>query len=86
MTQPRRERGRTPDWELRCLNRNTEERGQIGAAWTNDDGSIRIKLNPCVTVPSDPMLLLTLFKWDSQFQGKKQKVTYTQQEADDLPF
>jgi len=86
MKPPTRERGRTPDWELRCLDRDTEERGQIGAAWTNDDGSIRIKLNPCVVLQSRPMLVLTLFKWNSQYIGKTAKVTLTQEELDDVPF
>ena len=82
-------KGRMPDWELRCLNRNNEERGQVGAAWTNDDGSIRIKLNPCINLQSDPMLILTLFKWNNEFnpQKKTPKVKLTQQEFDDnIPF
>jgi hypothetical protein len=79
-------RGRTPDWEFRYLNKDTEERGQVGAAWTNDDGSIRVKLNPCVVLRGGAEYVFTLFKWNSDYQGKTAKVALTKAEIDHIDF
>ena len=53
--------GRPPDYNLGCLNRHTEERGTVGAAWKNTDGSIRVIINPFVVLPCPGDCMLTLF-------------------------
>lgn len=52
---------RTPEWNVAILNKATEERGRVGVAWNNEDGSIGIVLNPCVVLRSSPDLVITLF-------------------------
>lgn len=84
MTNPR-PKGRMPDWELRYLNKDTDEKGQVGAAWTNDDGSIRIKLNPRVVLEAGPDCVLTLFVWQDN-PNKKLKAQISQEELDSIPF
>ncbi|CAK0777750.1 hypothetical protein CCP3SC15_580017 [Gammaproteobacteria bacterium] len=89
-------RGRTPEWDLRFLNKATDEKGSVGAAWNNEDGSIRIKLNTCVVLSAGPDCILTLFKKDPNFKGipsgSRGKDTFprghkpTQEETDDRPF
>lgn len=37
---------RKPDYNVHALNKRTEERARIGAAWINPDGSIRVVLTP----------------------------------------
>lgn len=58
--------GRQPDYDLSFLNKDTGQKGRIGAAWSNPDGSISLTLNPMVTVPSDQNLVLKLFKRGSR--------------------
>ena len=52
---------RTPDWNVNVLNKDTEVRGKVGAAWNNPDGSISIVLNPCVVITETPDLVIRLF-------------------------
>lgn len=47
----RSESGRRPDYRVMALDKDTEERGEVGAGWLKEDGSIYIKFNPFVTVP-----------------------------------
>lgn len=54
--------GRTPDFDLSVLNKETGEKGKVGAAWRNEDGSISITLNSHVHLKQDKAEILTLFK------------------------
>lgn len=54
-------KGGQPDWDFRFLDKSTDEKGQVGVAWTNADGSIRIKLNTRVVLEGGPSCILTLF-------------------------
>jgi hypothetical protein len=77
--------GRTPDWTLNALNKDTDQKAPVGVAWSNDNGSISIRLNGWVQLAADPNLVLTLFKkrpWEP-------KPSDTQQILDpneDIPF
>lgn len=53
--------GRRPDYNLNALDKNTEQKGRVGAAWLNDDGTIRVKINPWVVLTGGDSLVLTLF-------------------------
>lgn len=65
-----RKKGRRPDWNLSALDKVTEKRGDIGAAWTNPDGSIAIRLNMNVVIDSRTQdLVITLFKCDGRAKG-----------------
>jgi|JI9StandDraft_1071089.scaffolds.fasta_scaffold13336_7 hypothetical protein len=56
-------KGRLPDYSLGCLHKPTESRGKVGVAWRNSDNSIRIVLDPFVTLPPGREIVLTLFKF-----------------------
>ena len=55
------ERGRRPDYEIKALNKDTQERGPIGAGWLNEDGSIYLKFNPFVVLPVGAHMAITAF-------------------------
>lgn len=54
--------GIKPDYNLAALNKATGEKNTIGAAWTQPDGRISIKLNSFVVLTAGPDLVLSLFK------------------------
>jgi hypothetical protein len=94
MAEPR-PKGNRPDWELRYLNKDTDEKGQVGVGWNNEDGSIRVRLNTRVTLCAGPECILTLFKF-RDYQGipagTKRGDAFpkdykpTQSEIDERPF
>lgn len=58
---------RLPDYRVGALIKGeTKEQSrmnyEVGGAWTNDDGSIRVRLNPCVVLDGNlDGLVITLF-------------------------
>ena len=60
---------RKPDYRVGALNKNTDERATIGAAWLNDDGTIAIQVNDFVHIPNFHGVLITLFPKD--YKAKK---------------
>lgn len=56
--------GRRPDYNLGALDKDTNERGTIGAAWRNPDGTINIRVNAFVELAGRRGLILTLFPVD----------------------
>lgn len=53
---------RKADYDLCFLNKDTDERGVIGAGWKNeDDESVSIVLNPFVVVSANRKVELRLF-------------------------
>ncbi len=59
---------RRPDFNLSALDKTTEVRGKVGAAWKNDDGTISIRLDPFVVLSGSSNLELRLFVNDGQYQ------------------
>jgi hypothetical protein len=57
--EPPRGAKRRPDYNLAALDRGNEEKGKVGAAWKNVDGSISIRLEPFVVLRAG--VVLTLF-------------------------
>ena len=57
---------RTPDYNVKVLDKATNEKGRIGAGWINEDGSISIVLNTFVVITSSPNLVITLFSNDGK--------------------
>ena len=57
---------RKPDYKFKVLNKSTELKGEIGAAWKNTDGSISVVLNPCVVLNANDDLVLNLFPQDEE--------------------
>lgn len=68
--------GRAPDYQFHFLNKSTREKGKIGAAWNNDDGSIRIRLDPLIVLTSNTDLVLTLFKVNERDRKRYQNDQY----------
>ena len=66
--------GRLPDYTLGALNKTTDEKNHVGAAWLNNDGTISIKLNPFIVLSASPDLVMTLFTSSYRSKQKKEEV------------
>lgn len=56
---------RPPDYLVSALCKQTDVKGNIGGAWINEDGTIRIRLNPFVVLDTYRQdLVVTLFPND----------------------
>lgn len=68
----KKEIGRTPEWIVSVLDKQTDKKGRVGVAWDNEDGSISIKFNICTVIDTRTQdLLITLFpndrkKWEEE--------------------
>lgn len=52
---------RIPDYDLLAMNKDTNEKNRVGAAWTNPDGSISIVLSAFIQLNASKSLVLNLF-------------------------
>jgi hypothetical protein len=53
---------RPPDYELSVMDKRTNSKGRVGAAWRNKDGSITIKVCPFVVLDfKNPELVVMLY-------------------------
>ena len=69
-------KGRKPDYNLSMLDKVTDMRGQVGVAWNNPNGTIAIRLNPCVVLDgSNKELVLTLFPNEQDRNAAKSRST-----------
>lgn len=60
-----------PDYRVGALNKATDEKGCVGAAWKNENDTISIVLDPFVSLHQHgKQLLITLFPYESG-NGKK---------------
>lgn len=55
---------RKPDYWMKAMNKDTNEKRKIGAAWLNPDKSISIDIDSFTTIESSPSLVITLFPID----------------------
>jgi hypothetical protein len=57
-----------PTFRLKVKDQDTGATAEVGAGWLNDDGTINVKLNPCVVLSYDNLKgkYLTLFVVGSQ--------------------
>lgn len=53
--------GRLPNYRVAALNKRTDAKGRVGAAWSNDDGSISVVIDPFVTLHGGKDMIITLF-------------------------
>lgn len=71
MPRSKLQKGKKPDYLLKVLHKHNNQRGTIGVAWRQSDGSISIAMNLCAVLTSDPDLVITLFPNDADdFFGK----------------
>jgi hypothetical protein len=64
-------KSRMPDYRAKALTKSTGDKGEVGAAWVNPDGSISFVLDPYITLTQNGRdLLVTLFP---ESGGKKVK-------------
>lgn len=54
-------KGRKPHYRVRALNKQTDAKGTIGAAWSNDNGTISIRLDPFIVLDGGKDIVITLF-------------------------
>lgn len=75
--------GRTPDYDLSALDKDTERRGQIGVGWDNEDGSISIRLNMNVVIDSRTQdLLITLFRRQESHKKRRGR----DEDSEEIPY
>lgn len=76
---------RSPEWQISALNKQTEERGNIGVGWNNADESISIRFNMLVSIPigAKENLVITLFPKNSK---KKEENDYSVKPADSTQY
>ena len=67
---------RKPDYRLKVLNKITEQKGEVGAGWANEDGSISIVLNPCITILGNDSLVLTLFPCNTERSKESEETAH----------
>ncbi len=67
------QKGRTPDYTLTALSKDTDRKGKVGAGWKNADGSISIVLNCFVTLEAQDGTILRLWPFDSEWKDKEGK-------------
>lgn len=88
-----------PDWTVSALDKSSDRlKGQVGVAWDQDNGTIRIKLNPFVRLDTSTQdLFITLFPIDGadhadrpsrQTKGKAKPRSQAEErdDAGGLPF
>jgi hypothetical protein len=80
--------GRQPNYSVGALNRETDEKNpKVGAAWSNDDGSIDVQINDFIIIYGGKSTYLRLFP-----RGKPQSPKPKSEEPDnnlandDIPF
>lgn len=52
---------RKPDFWVKAMNKATNEKRKVGAAWRNPDGSISVDIDAFTVLASSPDLVITLF-------------------------
>lgn len=57
---------RTPDFQLKALRKDTDEKNRVGVGWQNEDGTVSIVLDSFVKLESHPKLILTLFPYEKR--------------------
>ena len=77
--------GKKPDYSLAWMDKDTGDKGNIGAAWQNDDGTISIKLNACVYLAQGSNIRITLFPANWQSGSGRKNSSARQRAFDDLP-
>ena len=60
---------RKPDFVIKALNKETQERAPVGGMWNNGDGSFYIKFNPFVVLPPGGVLAITAFPNEEREAG-----------------
>lgn len=50
-----------PDYRIAAMNKVTDLKGRVGAAWKNNDGSISLVLDAFITLTSSKDLVITMF-------------------------
>lgn len=64
---------RRPDFDLSVFNKVTEARGKLGVGWEDPDGSITVRLNPCVVISDHTDLVFKLFPTSSRPLSRTQR-------------
>lgn len=65
--------GRRPDFRIMALDKETEDRGEVGAGWQKDDGSIYLKFNPFVTVPVGSRFSIPAFPIEETYDDRPRR-------------
>lgn len=60
--------GRSPDFIVKAMNKDTDQKRKVGAAWANEDGTISIDLDAftVLSTVANPNIHITLFPNDEK--------------------
>ncbi len=60
-----------PDYDVTAIAGDGSHKGRVGAAWTQPDGSIAIKLSPFVTLDASAGVKIRLWPIEYDDNGKR---------------
>lgn len=79
--------GKSPDFNITCLHKGSQDRNNnLGVAWKQEDGSLRLKLNPGVVLSYDPDILIALFPNNRPLSAPKRAKPVPDSADNDIPF
>lgn len=80
-------KSRKPDYRIWVTSPDSKIRGTIGGAWLNEDGSLNLKLDPCVVLGLIPGMTIKLFPSDSAPPEREPAGQPEREHSDDdIPF
>lgn len=59
-------KGRTPDFQVKAMNKENNRSHRIGAAWLNDNGTLSIDIDEFVVISGRDRPVITLFPWEEK--------------------
>jgi hypothetical protein len=76
---------RKPDYWVKAMNKATNEKRKIGAAWTNPDQSISIDIDAFTVLSAHPNLVITMFPIDrsGKFVSDEEDPRYPRHQPED---
>lgn len=60
-----------PYYRLKVLQKSTQQTAHVGAGWLNEDGSITLRIDPCVNLVNNSDMVYTFFIIDEKPKVKK---------------
>ncbi len=60
---------RSPDYKIKARDKHSKAQTVVGRGWANQDGSLSIQLNPCVTLSWCDDVFITAFPVDPKEEG-----------------
>lgn len=76
---------RSPDFRISGFNKRNNDKGELGAAWKNKDGSITLRISPFIVLPPLADMIITLFP-NKPFKAGQSSVDSKDEVSPQEPF